>query len=409
MKLWNGPALGIKADAYPGRLNQVSVLINREGVFYGQCSELCGVLHSAMPIVIESVSLEKFLTWLEAQSLVLFIKNHVSRSPVLFFGTRFRKLGSSFRKVLGGFNFKRYISTTRTLREEEFKDEEKLALDILNSHKAITSDVINSILRKQYLEVSEEKLKELLEVKGVEFDLPITKATQPSFSSMVGKSTYSGGFFGLYIFTHIATNKSYVGSSNCLVRRMDYYFNGKYPLAGKFLPFLHSEGLQAFKLKIYKLNSKIFKPMDALILEQYHLLSNRYELNTLKVVNVSPQYGKSVYIYDLTLQTLYYAGVSQISLKRKLGIHTETSAKYTDTKIPYLGRFILLSFLIPTAKQSNLSEAEFLDLLSKERKVFLEGGSRTNLSIVLKKTTSLDNKLQEASNGVDLDFPSLTS
>jgi len=61
------PALGIKLDAYPGRLNQVSVFINREGTFYGQCSELCGILHSSMPIVIESVSLEKFLLWLEEQ------------------------------------------------------------------------------------------------------------------------------------------------------------------------------------------------------------------------------------------------------------------------------------------------------------------------------------------------------
>lgn len=61
------PALGIKCDAYPGRLNQVSVLINREGTFYGQCSELCGILHSSMPIVVESVSLEKFLLWLGAQ------------------------------------------------------------------------------------------------------------------------------------------------------------------------------------------------------------------------------------------------------------------------------------------------------------------------------------------------------
>jgi cytochrome c oxidase subunit 2 len=55
------PSLGIKVDAYPGRLNQVSVYINREGVFYGQCSEICGILHSSMPIVIEGVSLEKFL------------------------------------------------------------------------------------------------------------------------------------------------------------------------------------------------------------------------------------------------------------------------------------------------------------------------------------------------------------
>ena len=61
------PALGIKCDAYPGRLNQVSVFINREGTFYGQCSELCGVLHSSMPIVIESVSIEKYLSWLREQ------------------------------------------------------------------------------------------------------------------------------------------------------------------------------------------------------------------------------------------------------------------------------------------------------------------------------------------------------
>jgi len=60
-------SLGIKGDAYPGRLNQASVFINREGVFYGQCSEICGILHSSMPIVIESVSLEKFLLWLEEQ------------------------------------------------------------------------------------------------------------------------------------------------------------------------------------------------------------------------------------------------------------------------------------------------------------------------------------------------------
>jgi heme/copper-type cytochrome/quinol oxidase subunit 2 len=60
-------SLGIKSDAYPGRLNQVSIFVNREGVFYGQCSEICGILHSSMPIVIESVSLEKFLTWLEEQ------------------------------------------------------------------------------------------------------------------------------------------------------------------------------------------------------------------------------------------------------------------------------------------------------------------------------------------------------
>ena len=61
------PSLGIKCDAYPGRLNQVSVLINREGSFFGQCSEICGILHSSMPIVIESLSLEKYVSWLREQ------------------------------------------------------------------------------------------------------------------------------------------------------------------------------------------------------------------------------------------------------------------------------------------------------------------------------------------------------
>jgi cytochrome c oxidase subunit 2 len=61
------PSLGIKTDAYPGRLNQVSVFINREGVFYGQCSEICGILHSAMPVVIQSIGFEKYLMFLKSQ------------------------------------------------------------------------------------------------------------------------------------------------------------------------------------------------------------------------------------------------------------------------------------------------------------------------------------------------------
>jgi heme/copper-type cytochrome/quinol oxidase subunit 2 len=55
------PSLGIKCDAYPGRLNQSSVYLNRIGTFYGQCSEICGVLHSSMPISIQCVKLEGFL------------------------------------------------------------------------------------------------------------------------------------------------------------------------------------------------------------------------------------------------------------------------------------------------------------------------------------------------------------
>jgi heme/copper-type cytochrome/quinol oxidase subunit 2 len=61
------PSLGLKCDAYPYKTSQISVFGNREGTYYGQCSEICGILHSSMPIVIQAVSLEKYLIYLKNQ------------------------------------------------------------------------------------------------------------------------------------------------------------------------------------------------------------------------------------------------------------------------------------------------------------------------------------------------------
>ncbi len=61
---WAVPRLGVKVDATPGRLNQTSFIINRVGLFYGQCSEICGANHSFIPIVIESVPAPIFLNWI---------------------------------------------------------------------------------------------------------------------------------------------------------------------------------------------------------------------------------------------------------------------------------------------------------------------------------------------------------
>nr|YP_009937361.1 cytochrome c oxidase subunit II [Trigonopterus tanimbarensis]QNT26832.1 cytochrome c oxidase subunit 2 [Trigonopterus tanimbarensis] len=65
---WTVPALGIKMDGTPGRLNQSSFNINRTGLFYGQCSEICGANHSFMPIVVESVSPTFFLKWVNSMN-----------------------------------------------------------------------------------------------------------------------------------------------------------------------------------------------------------------------------------------------------------------------------------------------------------------------------------------------------
>lgn len=61
---WTVPSLGVKIDANPGRLNQTNFFINRPGLFFGQCSEICGANHSFIPIVIERVPTNFFIKWI---------------------------------------------------------------------------------------------------------------------------------------------------------------------------------------------------------------------------------------------------------------------------------------------------------------------------------------------------------
>lgn len=65
---WAVPSLGVKCDAVPGRLNQTSILVEREGVYYGQCSEICGTNHAFMPIVVEAVTRNDYGSWLLSQT-----------------------------------------------------------------------------------------------------------------------------------------------------------------------------------------------------------------------------------------------------------------------------------------------------------------------------------------------------
>jgi len=65
---WTIPSLGIKADAVPGRLNQLNVFFNRPGIFYGQCSEICGANHSFIPIRVEAINPRDFLNWVKSFS-----------------------------------------------------------------------------------------------------------------------------------------------------------------------------------------------------------------------------------------------------------------------------------------------------------------------------------------------------
>lgn len=64
---WAVPSFGIKVDATPGRLSQASLFIKREGVYYGQCSEICGVNHAFMPIVVRGTTTNQFISWISAK------------------------------------------------------------------------------------------------------------------------------------------------------------------------------------------------------------------------------------------------------------------------------------------------------------------------------------------------------
>lgn len=63
---WTIPSLGLKIDASPGRLNQLRFSINKPGLFFGQCSEICGTNHSFIPIVIESIKINSFIKWIKS-------------------------------------------------------------------------------------------------------------------------------------------------------------------------------------------------------------------------------------------------------------------------------------------------------------------------------------------------------
>jgi hypothetical protein len=75
---WTVPRLGIKTDATPGRLNQVRFSINRPGLLYGQCSDICGANHRFIPIVIERVSTNQFINWVSKtrESSDVYVTSH---------------------------------------------------------------------------------------------------------------------------------------------------------------------------------------------------------------------------------------------------------------------------------------------------------------------------------------------
>ena len=78
---WALPSFGVKRDAVPGRINETWFRAEKEGTYYGQCSELCGIKHAFMPITVKVVSEEDYQEWL-SEAKVKFAKEEIKNSEL---------------------------------------------------------------------------------------------------------------------------------------------------------------------------------------------------------------------------------------------------------------------------------------------------------------------------------------
>ena len=95
---WALPSFGIKMDAVPGQLNETWVNITKPGLYYGMCSELCGVRHSFMPITVRAVSKEKFAAWVESAKVEFARNNPVPKNTLTNSEKEFVSLTSNLKK-----------------------------------------------------------------------------------------------------------------------------------------------------------------------------------------------------------------------------------------------------------------------------------------------------------------------
>jgi len=78
---WALPSFGVKRDAVPGRINETWFKAEKEGTYYGQCSELCGIKHAFMPITVKVVSEENYQEWL-SEARVKFAKEEIENDKL---------------------------------------------------------------------------------------------------------------------------------------------------------------------------------------------------------------------------------------------------------------------------------------------------------------------------------------
>ncbi len=247
---------------------------------------------------------------------------------------------------------------------KEMKQKFKLVKNFMKTNKKANVDIINKLLDSN---ISDSDLKNILNGPRILFSDLSNKKLLIKIISKMGKDF--GSLSGIYIWTHIPSNKKYVGSAIHLPTRLRSYFL-KTSNIGKLLPILNNNPISEFSLEVrYTPYSSNFR--NELVLEQYFLLDKSFNLNTIRVSNnPSGSNAKSLFMYNRDYSILYYSSDKQIDFIRKLGIQHSTFTKHLNNKTFYLGKYVFSNKLIDTAQNYDLSIFDLLNILEKDRVKF---------------------------------------
>jgi hypothetical protein len=229
-------------------------------------------------------------------------------------------------------------------------------LPIYDNYESITSEVLNNLLVKQQVSITQVELERLKKIPGVKYYLPFDDQSYSSFVSLVGTPKTRGLKAGVYIFTHLVSGSQYVGSSNSLSRRLDQYFTFKQfneENSGQLLPLIKKEGFDKFSLEIFVMPLEFSSDYYFLFLEQYHLLNKRFNLNTQRIVNFRVNQGTDIYLYDIEGKILFYASKSLNQIRGDLGIHYATCTNCIRKGESYLNFFRITDTPIEGAIKAN--------------------------------------------------------
>lgn len=276
----------------------------------------------------------------------------------------------------------KYVFEVWGLTKEQ-KRSHVLAFEYFYTNPPITAKIINEILGVNGIKTTDKKLKKLINTKSFYYQ-SFNRITLDDITKMFGGARSAGSVPGVYIFTHIPTNKKYVGSSKHLSGRINQHFGGYQNDYGLFVPFLKKMGKKNFSLEIFPILDN-YEENSEIVFEQYHLLNPIFTLNTLKHATVVASIkGKPIFMYNRDMSILYYYTSEQINLIRNFSIHHTTLTKHLNNGTYYLGKYKLLREPVLTAKVKDMSNTELAIMLERDRVEFNKNKPVNSLSKPIK-------------------------